>query len=175
MIELHNLRQTYDYDCGAKALQTVMAYYGIDAREDDLIKDLQTSKKGTRPVNMRRVAQKYGFKVKSGTGWTLEDIKWYINAGTPVIVLLQAWAERFMTLEDWGQDYDNGHYAVVIDNKNEVVVFEDPASFRRTWLAESEFMLRWHDRDPQTGRRVERFGMVLLGKEPVEPAPKHMD
>ena len=175
MIDLHNLRQTFNYDCGAKALQTVMAYYGIDAREDDLIKGLQITKKGTRPVNMRRVAEKYGFKVKSGTGWTLEDVKWYINSGTPVIVLLQAWAERFMTLEAWSEDYDDGHYAVVIDTANEIVVFEDPASFRRTWLAESEFVLRWHDRDPLTNRKVERFAMVLLGKEPVLPAPKHMD
>ncbi len=27
-------RQTFDYDCGTKALQMVMAYYGVDARED---------------------------------------------------------------------------------------------------------------------------------------------
>jgi predicted double-glycine peptidase len=175
MIELHNLRQTFDFDCGAKALQTAMAYYGIDAREDELIKELQTTKEGTRPVNMRRVAEKYGFKVRSGTGWTLEDIKWYVNAGTPVIVLLQAWAERFMTLEDWGKDYDDGHYAIVIDTRNEIVVFEDPSSFRRTWLVESEFLLRWHDRDPKTRRKLERFGMVLLGKEPAPIAAEHMD
>ena len=175
MIELHIGRQTFDFDCGAKALQTVMAYYGVDVREDELITGLKTTQEGTRPVNMKLVAKSHGFKVKSGTGWTMEDIKWYMNAGTPVIVLLQAWADRFMTLEDWSKTYEYGHYAIVIDTANEIVVFEDPASFRRTWLAESEFLSRWHDRDPQTHRKVERFGMVLLGKEPVEPAPKHMD
>lgn len=175
MIELHIGRQTFDFDCGAKALQTVMAYYGVDVREDELIIELKTTQEGTRPVSMRRVAEKYGFKVKSGTGWTLEDIKRYINEGIPVIVLLQAWADKFMTLEDWSKDYDYGHYAIVIDSKNEIVVFEDPASFRRTWLAESEFLLRWHDRDPKIRRKLERFGMVLLGKEPAISTVKHMD
>ena len=175
MIELHVGRQTFDWDCGAQALQTVMAYYGVDVRGDELINQLHTTKSGTRPMDMRRVARSYGFKVRSGTGWTLEDIKWYVNAGTPVIVLLQAWAERFMTLENWANGYDDGHYAIVIDTANEIVVFEDPSSFRRTWLAESEFLTRWHDRNPETRRKVERWAMVLLGKEPVLPTPKHMD
>ncbi len=175
MIELHIGRQTFDFDCGSQALQTVMAYYGIDVRGDELMGELNITKDGTRPADMKRVARSKGFKVRSGTGWTMEDIKWYVNAGTPVIVLLQAWAERFMTLEDWSKDYDDGHYAIVIDTSHEIVVFEDPSSFRRTWLAESEFLLRWHDRDPKTRRKLERFGMVLLGKEPAVPATKHMD
>jgi predicted double-glycine peptidase len=175
MIELNNLRQTFDFDCGAKALQTVMAYYGVDTREDELIAELKVTQEGTRPINMKLVAKSHGFKVKSGVGWTLEDVKRYVNAGTPVIVLLQARAERFMTLEDWSKDYDDGHYAIVIDTRNEIVVFEDPSSFRRTWLAESEFVLRWHDRDPKTRRKLERFGMVLLGKEPASIAAEHMD
>jgi predicted double-glycine peptidase len=175
MIDLQNLRQTTDWDCGAKVLQTVMAYYGVDTRESRVLRELQTTRMGTRPANMRRVAQKYGFKVRSGTGWTLEDIKRYVNLSIPVIVLLQAWAERPMTLEDWARDYDDGHYAVVIDIKNEIVVFEDPSSFPHTWLTESEFLARWHDRDPRTRRKVNHFGMVLLGKDPVPHAAKHMD
>jgi predicted double-glycine peptidase len=34
MIELPSGRQTFDFDCGAKALQLVMAYYGVDVREE---------------------------------------------------------------------------------------------------------------------------------------------
>ena len=34
--------QTYDFDCGAKALQIVMAYYGVEIRESKLIKELKT-------------------------------------------------------------------------------------------------------------------------------------
>jgi predicted double-glycine peptidase len=35
MIELPIGRQTFDFDCGAKALQIVMAYYGMDISEGD--------------------------------------------------------------------------------------------------------------------------------------------
>ena len=47
MIDLHIGRQTYDFDCGAKALQTVMAYYGVDVREDELMETLGTGTQGT--------------------------------------------------------------------------------------------------------------------------------
>ena len=43
-------------------------------------------------------------------------------------------------------------------------MFEDPGSFRRTWLRESEFLARWHNRDPSTKENLEHFAMVLLGK-----------
>jgi predicted double-glycine peptidase len=37
VIELPIGRQTFDFDCGAKALQIVMAYYGMDISEGDLM------------------------------------------------------------------------------------------------------------------------------------------
>ncbi|MFH1122748.1 MAG: hypothetical protein V1758_03725 [Pseudomonadota bacterium] len=55
------------------------------------------------------------------------------------------------------------------------MIFEDPASFRRTWLSEEEFLARWHDFDSRTNAKLERFMMVLLGKEPVSRAVEHMD
>jgi hypothetical protein len=70
-----------------------------------------------------------------------------------------------------------GHYVIVIGYDNNIVVFEDPASFRKTWLTEGEFSVRWHDMDPVTDERIDRFAMVLHGKEPA-PAHKlmeHMD
>ena len=36
------LRQTYNYDCGASALQGVMVYYGVEMREDVLMKEAGT-------------------------------------------------------------------------------------------------------------------------------------
>jgi predicted double-glycine peptidase len=41
MIDLPGGRQTFDFDCGAKALQLVMAYYGLDVREDELMEELK--------------------------------------------------------------------------------------------------------------------------------------
>lgn len=72
-----------------------------------------------------------------------------------------------MTSKAWRANYDDGHYATLIGFSKEVIFFEDPSSFHRTWLKENAFLARWHDKDPHTGERLERFGMVLLKKEPV--------
>jgi len=120
------------------------------------------------------VAEKYGFKVTAESGVSLETVKQYVNESRPVIVLVQAWADRYMTLEDWRQDYENGHYVIVIGHDGGIIVFEDPASFRRTWLTEEEFLARWHDRDPRSGEKHEHFALVLLGKAPAKKVIEHM-
>jgi len=175
MINLHTGRQTYDFDCGAKALQVVMAYYGIDVREDQLIEELGTGKDGTRVDKMISVAKSKGFHVEAGEHWSILDVKRYVDKGHPVLVLLQAWAERFMTLKDWRNNYEDGHYAIVIGHAKGILLFEDPASFRRTWLRDYEFVARWHDLDINRNRKYEQFAMVLLGKEPFKQTAEHMD
>jgi len=175
MIDLPIGRQTFDFDCGAKALQLVMAYYGVDIREDELIKELKIDRHGVPVKNMVAVAEQHGFKVAAGNGVSLETVKGYVDQDRPVIVLVQAWAERYMTLEDWRQDYENGHYVIVIGHQDGIIVFEDPASFRRTWLTEEEFLARWHDLDPRTNEKHERFAMALFGKPPAKKVIEHMD
>ncbi len=175
MIDLPIGRQTFDFDCGAKALQLVMAYYGMDIREDELIIELGVDSDGTPVKNMIAVAEKKGFQVVAKSGFSLEAVKQYVDQNHPVIVLVQAWAERYMTLEDWKDDDDDGHYVVVIGHNGHIIIFEDPSSFRRTWMTEEEFLARWHDVDPRTKERLEHFGMVLLGKEPVRKVLEHMD
>jgi predicted double-glycine peptidase len=175
VIDLHIERQTFDFDCGAKALQTVMAYYGVEVREDELLKSLGTGAEGTPVAGMVAVARQHGFQVKASAEWTLQELKRMVKAGHPVIVLLQAWADRYMTIGDWRTDYDDGHYAIVIGCAKGVLLFEDPASFRRTWLRESEFLARWHDRDTRTNKIYEHFGMVLMGREPAPNTLEHMD
>jgi predicted double-glycine peptidase len=175
MINLHVGRQTYDYDCGAMALQLVMAYYGVDIRGDSLMEALGTGPDGTRVNKMAAVARQHGFNVTAKTDWTLSELRETVDKGYPVIVLVQAWADRFLTLEEWRRDYDDGHYVVVIGHAQGVLLFEDPATFRRTWLREREFLARWHDRDAITGEVHKHFGMVLKGKEPAGIQYEHMN
>ena len=178
MIELKISRQTFDFDCGAKALQTVLAYYGVEMREDALIKELGADDEGTPPDRMVAVAVAKGFNVDARACFSLDEVKAYVDQGHPVIVLLQAWADRYMTLDDWAEDYDDGHYAIVIGHVGSVIIFEDPASFRRTWLTDEEFLVRWHDMHPHTKQRHRCFGIVLLGREPVvsdQEHARHMD
>lgn len=175
MINLHPGTQLYNYDCGPRALQTVMHYYGEDVGHDELIAALGTTEDGTPPEEMIRVAKQYGFAVKSGSNWSLKQVKQYVDEGTPVIVLLQAWADRIMTLDDWRRDWENGHYAIIIGLNKGMLLFEDPSSVRRTWLREREFLARWHDMHPKTVEKYEHFGMVLLGKQPAVSSFEHMD
>jgi ABC-type bacteriocin/lantibiotic exporter with double-glycine peptidase domain len=169
-IDLPSGRQAFGFDCGAKALQLVLAYYGLDIPEGDLWRELEVTPQGTPLKNMISVAGKLGFQVVAQSGLSLKQVKEYVDKDIPVIVLVQAWAKRHLTLEEWKENYDDGHYAIVIGHYGSIIVFNDPASFRTTWMTEKEFLARWHDIDPETNTRLEHFGMVLLGKEPF---PQH--
>ena len=175
MIDLPTGRQTYDFDCGAKALQIVMAYYGIDVREDELREELKCDSDGVPVRNMISVAEKKGFQVVAKCEVSLDTVRRYVDENHPVIVLAQAWAERYMTLKDWREDNEDGHYAIVVGYNGYAIVFEDPASFRKTWMTEEEFISRWHDVDPRTKERLDHFAMVLLGKQPARKVLEHMD
>lgn len=171
VIELSTLRQTFDFDCGVKALQGVLAYYGVEERADKLTDLLNADPDlGTSVGSIASVAESRGFTVVSGNNWTLDDIKNYLDQGHPVIVLMQAWSDRPMTLKQWREDYDDGHYVVVVGYDGPILYFEDPASFHRIWLRENEFVARWHDMDPVTGEKLHRVGIALLGKEPAPRA-----
>jgi predicted double-glycine peptidase len=170
-------RQTFNYDCGAKALQLVFAYYGLDIREDKLMEELDCDGSyGTLAKNMVRVAQNKGFQVTAKSGFSLDEVKQYVAARCPVIVLLQAWAGRDMTLADWEKANDYGHYVVAIGYQDGKVIFADPSSFPRTWLREDELLSRWHYMDTDTHEKLDHFAMVFSGKEPVPVSRlEHMD
>ncbi|HAS27625.1 MAG TPA: hypothetical protein DCR59_00215 [Dehalococcoidia bacterium] len=174
IIDLPGGRQTFDFDCGATALQLVMAYYGIEVRSDELYSKLLINSDGTPIRNMISVAEKYGFDVIEKYDAGIDKIKHFIDTSHPVIVLVQAWAEKYMTLKEWHEDYDDGHYVIVVGYHENIIVFEDPSSFRKTWLTEEEFLIRWHDKDPETDKIINHFALILKGKEP-EPAHKLME
>jgi ABC-type bacteriocin/lantibiotic exporter with double-glycine peptidase domain len=169
IIDMPSGRQTFDFDCGAKSLQLILAYYGLDVREDILIKELASNVSyGTLADNIKAVAEKYGFKVVAKRGMSLGTLKKYIDDERPVIVLLQAWADQYMTIKDWRKANEHGHYVIVIGYKDDKIIFEDPSSFPRVWMTEEEFLARWHYRDIRMPRNMDRFAIVLLGKEPVK-------
>lgn len=174
MIDLPVGRQTFDFDCGAKALQLVMAYYGIDVREDELLEELRCNGDGTPVRDMISSAEKRGFTVIAKCGFNVREVKRLVNEQHPVIVVVQAWAKKRMTLEEWRRSNANGHYVVLIEHYGNILVFRDPASFRKTWMTQEEFVARWHDIDSATQQRLDCFGMVLQGKTP-SPAHKEME
>lgn len=161
-IILPQLRQTYGYDCGPKALQTILAYYGIEIREDKIIKESKTTKEGTSIKNIVKIAKKYGLKTISKK-MCIEDVKNFIGKKIPVIMVLQAWTEKKDV--DWSKDWIDGHYVVAVGYTKDKVLFVDPSSFKKTYLTYKELEGRWHDMDTDK-KRYFHHGIAIYGKRP---------
>jgi len=162
ILDFPELRQAYEYDCDANALQSVLTYYGIEVREGLIIKNAGTDKrKGTSVSGILRVLKKYGLKHEA-RNFTTQELKKYINQGIPVIILLQAWNKR---KADYAKDNRDGHWVVVIGYQGNKFIFEDPYAFKRVFLTEPELKKRWHAKEKN--KKLNNFGITAFGKNPV--------
>ena len=169
-----DVRQATDYTCSASALQGVLAYYGIEAREDELATELgATPKDGAPPEAIVRVGKAHGLAVASRDDMTIDDVAAEVARGNPVIVDLQAWADT--PPKSWADDWDDGHYAIVVAVEGDEIVLEDPSVLgSRSVLSRHELEERWHDED--NGHRHIRTGIIFTGKPHAPlPARVHMD
>ena len=166
-------RQTYDYDCWAKATQYVLNYYGIDVRENLVMKIAKTTKEGTSIWGIERVVNKYWLTAMTEK-MTIAKIEHYIDKKIPVIVVLQARTDK--KHNDRKKDWIDGHYVVAIGYDKTKMYFEDPASIFRTYLFFKEFTERRHDRDVD-GKEYYHYGIAIYGKKPQYNLIKkiHMD
>lgn len=166
-----DVRQATDYTCSASALQAVLAYYGVEQREDELARQLgATPEDGAPPEAIVRVALAHGLTAAKRDGMVIDDLAREIAAGNPVIVELQAWAGA--PRASWIDAWDDGHYAIAIAVDGDRVVFEDPSVLgSRAVLTRRELEERWHDID--FGHRNVRTGIVFGGKRPA-PRPPHV-
>ena len=155
------LRQTYGYDCGASALQSVLVYYGIEElREDEIVQLAGTTEKdGTTPTGIMRVLQAFGLEHEAGV-LTLADVCTAINYGHPVIMALQAYRDD--TRIPYAKCWDDGHWVCAIGYDATRVYFEDPSSYKRTWLGFPQLLERWHDVG-DNGKKLEHWGCIVKG------------
>lgn len=172
-IILPDVRQTFNFDCGAKALESIFTYYGLNIREDNIMKLAKTSPNGTSIKNLINTIKKYGLKSVSKQ-MDIEDIKNYINKKIPVIVILQAWAKKKEVC--WENDWKDGHYVIAIGYTKDKILFEDPSTYERTYLKYNELEERWHDID-KNGKKYFHQAIAIYGKKPNFKRDKiiHMD
>lgn len=160
LLTVPDTRQYYDYDCGVSALLSVIGYYGLDVRGEELAEKLRTTpEEGTTPEAIVRVAESFGYQVWSGS-MSVEDLKRCLDRGLPVIVDLQAWADDPNV--NWAENWDDGHYIVAVGHGDGKIVFEDPSDMADVYLTEEELLERWRDRDAD-GHHYIRFGIVIVG------------
>lgn len=169
------VRQGTDYSCGAASFQAVLSFWGMDLPESELIERLHTSPDhGTCPRDIVRVAMEQGFIATMGTELTVGDLAASVREGVPVIIVAQAWAEDQGPGFSWADDWEHGHYMVVIGIDDELVYLEDPAmgEYRRT-LPIEEFEERWHNYLVEASETtyVQHLGIFITGKDAPDRRP----
>ena len=163
ILDFPQVRQSNEYSCGAAVVRAVLAYYGKDIKEEDLMDKLSTSETyGTDPNNIISYLKKNKLKVDCISFMTIEKLKSYIDKKIPVIVLIQAWADD---KEEYKETLDNGHYVVVIGYTNNKLFFEDPSIYERGYLTYNEFESRWKDVS-RDGTIYRKYGIAVYGIEP---------
>ena len=170
VINFPELRQIYNFDCGVTALQQVLIYYGIEKREDELIKMLDTKKTsieehGTKMSKMVEIAKYFGLDAEIFKNTTIKKIKELIDKKNPVIILMQAWRDYSSDNLNWEKDYSDGHYVVAIGYNDTCLFFEDPSSVVRTYLTFEEFEKRWHDVGDDNKTKVSHVAIVIRGEK----------
>lgn len=166
LLDFPNTRQSYDYSCGAGAVQAVMAYYGLDFRESQLIDSLKTDKDdGTLVKDIVKFLYSQGFSADVKEYMTKTELFSYIDKDIPVIVLIQAWGKEEDFSNNYRDSWDDGHFVVAIGYTDKDVIFSDPSMFNTGYIPISEFMERWHDYD-EGETKTFHLGLAVYGREP---------
>jgi ABC-type bacteriocin/lantibiotic exporter with double-glycine peptidase domain len=160
-LDFPGFRQAYEWNCGSTSLNMILAYFGHDVGEGEIIKAAHVSKETGAPIEgLKKVSKKYGLKFKEGH-FTINDLKKHIDNGWPTLLMIQAWKEDHNP--DWNLEWDAGHYTVVIGYDDKEIFFADPINVKRTKLTNSELMSRWHGWDDE-GKKINKWGIVYMGK-----------
>lgn len=172
ILDFPELRQTYEYDCGAKAVQAVLAYYGIELREELLLRSAKTTEREGTTINGILHTVKIHELMYRSESMTIQDVLRFIDKKIPVLLLLQAWSGKN---KDYRKDYRDGHWVVAIGYSSSRILFEDPYAFERAFLTYRELMDRWHAKE--NGRKIIKHGIAVYGKDPAYSSKKiiHME
>lgn len=147
------VEQATDYSCGPATLTAVLRYWKRPvACEQELYQPLHTSPKdGTEPFMLEKVARERGLNAEYRVGATVDELRAALAAGTTVILDLQAWRD---TRRPWADDWDDGHYVVLVAIAGDRVYAMDPsADDGFSWLTLGELGERWHDFELRDGQR----------------------
>ncbi len=165
MLIFPEYRQSDKFDCGACALQSVLAYYGIDVNEAEVMKVAGTNQTGTTPTGLETTVEHFGLRHESGK-LTQDKLKNFLDQDVPVILAIQAWSDQ--SIGDWARNWINGHYVVAIGYDEKKIYFEDPSCNRRTFLTFEQLERHWHDVD-SVGKIYDHWGMAVFGVPTYNP------
>lgn len=102
----------------------------------------------------------------------VDDLKAALAAQSTVIVDIQAWTTQPNV--DWENDWDDGHYVVLIGFSDEDVFFMDPsADGLYAYIPIDEFLKRWHDYEVVDGViwKNQHLGIIIEGGASIPFSP----
>jgi predicted double-glycine peptidase len=171
---LKRTRQVTDYSCGASALRSVLSYWGREVDEEELMKLMKTTfEAGTYPEDMVRGARAFGFQAEAKENLTIKDLTDFTADGKPVIVVLQAWRSQSSSPASVAEEWDAGHYIVVLEVDEKYVYFQDPfAPMSKAFVPHKLFEDHWHQvmgGDLKKNPKLIHLGIFVRGDKPAEP------
>ena len=170
---LTRTRQVTEYSCGACALQAILGYWGRDVDETHLMEILHTtSEEGTYPEDIVRGARSLGFDAEARDNLTLDEVERFTAEGHPMIALGQFWLSEKEMAVSVTEEWETGHYIVVLGVDKDYVYIQDPfARMSKAFIPRKTFEERWHQ---VMGGKLEKnpklmhLGIFVRGKKPAE-------
>lgn len=158
IIDFPRLRQFQTNDCGIAAIAGVLAYYGINERENQLIEMANLTSDGLAAVDVTGLLDRFGMNIDAGV-LSLDDIRGAVDDNYPTILAIQAYADEPDTV--YTDDWADGHYVVAIGYDDERLIFQDSSCYEHTFLTFLELLDRWHDSD--SGEQLRNWGCITKG------------
>ena len=169
---LTRTRQITEYSCGASALQAVLSYWGRELDETAIMKIIGTSEDvGTYPENIVRGVRALGLQVEARENLTLDEVRRF---GHPMIALCQVWRSQRSSTPRPEDDWDNGHYIVVLGVDEEYVYFQDPyLHMGKAFVTRATFERHWHQimgGEAAGNPKLVHLGILIRGDRPARAA-----
>lgn len=180
LIEFPEFRQAFTYDCGASAVQAILAFFGIDEREEVLMDELHVDEgRGTNIKFIKSVLENdYNITAKELSHLTIDSLKKLIDKDYPVLMLVQAWPdEKKTSKKEWEEEWEEGHYVIAVGYTDKAIIFEDPSAVVRTYISFDELDKRWHDYDELPNgeeKTYDHWGMIFDSNKKYEYSSKNV-
>ena len=129
MIKLEIIKQKYFWDCGPACLAMIFCYYKKCLNYPEILKMTKVMH-GTDNIEMKKIAEKIGFRTFMKENSSFKDIKKFTKKKIPVIV---NYIEPTM---NWG------HYSVVVGINSKMKLANPDTSKEEEWEFK-EFEKRW--------------------------------
>jgi len=163
-------KQVTEYACGPAAVQSVLRYWGRDVDQQRLMELFGTTADvGTHPQKMVEGIRALGLQAEFRENCTLEDVEAFTSVGHPVVALGQVWRSSSRGVRAVSEEWNSGHYLVILGTDKDNVYFQDPyLGMCKGFVPRNVFEDHWHqimDGDPGNPKLI-HVGVFVHGDRP---------